>query len=191
MHGYLNTPRRDACLPNTGRGTVCRVTTNDSLTPPPMTSSNPPKWPVDRVFPSAQLIRNLVLEEDRETSLAREIADFPVTPWPLALATELVGPLALYLIIYHTFQLLFPVFAFLSCKPGLHLSPGAWSYRWLFWNADCPLPALQSPPGHCAPAACPSSTSQTLCQFQILFAMVLHFLKATDQIIKWHRVQWK
>lgn len=132
------------------RGTVCLVTMDDSLAPPSITSSNPHEWPVDRVFSSAQPRGNHVLKEDGETSLAREAADFAVPLWPLVLTIELMGSLALYLIIYHTFQLLFPVFAFLSCKPVLHFCPGAWSYSWLFWNA------------HCLPTANPTEPSRAL-----------------------------
>lgn len=53
--------------------------------------------------PHSEVVAYHVLDKDREASLHREEADFAVAPRPLACSKELMCPLVLYLIIYHTF----------------------------------------------------------------------------------------
>ena len=58
-----------------------------------------------------------------------QILLYPYSLWPWLQNLWVLLPCA-----WLSVQPLFPVFAFLPCKPGLHLCPGAWSYIWLFWN---------------------------------------------------------
>lgn len=125
-------------------------------------------------FPSAQLRGKHgipgVLEENGETLLGREVADFSVPPQSLALTTELVDPLALIgeapcswlstTLSSSFFQWLLscPVRLVCICAQEHDLTVG-----FSEMHVACTLPMPQSPPEHCVSAAHPSSTSQSLC----------------------------
>jgi len=163
-------------------GTVCLVMTDNSLTPPSMTSSNPHEYPVDRVLPSAQ---------PRGNRAGRGWGDltcqggcrFCCTPTAFGLDYRTCG--SSYLVPDYLFSPFFQ--CLLSCPVSL-VYICAQEHDLTFGFSEmcigCPQPTLWSPPEYCVSATCPSSTSQSLGQLQILFAMVLHFFQATDQIIK-------
>lgn len=190
VHGYSNTPR-DAFVPCTDRGNLPGddrwqfVTSSRDLQPSQVASRQSiPLCTAERESHTGKGWGDLT----HHCRLV--VADFAVTPWPFALATKLMGYLALCLFIYHAFQCLFPVFAFLTCKPGLLLCPGAWSYSWLFWNVTCPLPTPHSP------LLC--IISLDLFCFLVITSIansvcsaIMFFFKPLDQIIKGHRLQWK